>query len=76
MKNKSVLSKKYLEHVQQSLRGLQDLHVSSFRFLDRLVVLITRLSFSHEGLVDLLEPVGTKYDAFAIDVFDGATMKY
>ena len=32
-----------LEHVQQRLRRLEDLHVRGLRFLDRLVVLVPRL---------------------------------
>merc|ERR1719502_2593404 len=47
-----------LEHVQQRLARLQDLHVRGLRLLHRLVVFVPRLRLAHERLVDLLQAVG------------------
>jgi len=46
-----------LQHMKQRLTGLKNLHVSSFSFLNGLVVLVTSLGFAGEGLVDLREAV-------------------
>ena len=56
-----------LHNVQQRLRRLQDLHVRSFRLLDRLVVLVARLRLAHQGLVDLLQTIG-QHGQFLLDL--------
>ena len=42
-----------LEHVQEGLRTLENLHVRGLSLLDGLVVLVTGLHLACEGLVDL-----------------------
>ena len=46
-----------LEHVEQCLRRLQDLHVRRLRLLDRFIVLVPRLHLACQRLVDLALPV-------------------
>jgi len=47
-----------LQHVQERLGTLQDLHVGRLGLLDRLVVLVPGLGLPDKALVDLLEPIG------------------
>lgn len=47
-----------LEHVEQGLRTLEDLHVGCLGLLDCLVVFVSCLGLAGEGLVDLGEAVG------------------
>ena len=48
--------------MQQSLRGLKDLHVGSLGLLDSLVVLVPGLRFPDETLIYLLETLVERFD--------------
>jgi len=43
----------HLEHVQERLARLENLHVRRFGFMDGFVVLVARLNLSRQSLVDL-----------------------
>ena len=43
--------------MKQGLGGLEDLHVSGFRLLDRLVIFVACLGLANQALVHLLQPI-------------------
>ncbi len=49
--------KTHLEHAQQRLAGLQDLHVGRLRLLDGLIELQARLHLARQALVQLAQPL-------------------
>ena len=47
----------HLEHVEERLARLEDLHVRRLRLMDRFVVLVARLNFARKCLVDLRQAI-------------------